>query len=126
MRSNEERALIKATILISKIYSCQHSIISLANGNLIYIRNEKFDLLMTVCETDKTMCIKIEEFRVDERYRNQGICTDILELLKEIAIREDVKLGLWCEKDNKKLFNFYSRRGFKYIETVKDDWLEYN
>lgn len=126
MRTIEEKAIIKATIIISKLYNCKHSIISLSNGNFIYVRNKKFDLLMTVCETNKTSCIKIEEFRVEEKYRNKGICTDILDILKNVALRENVKLGLWCDKDNKKLFNFYSRRGFKYIETLNDDWLEYN
>ena len=63
---------------------------------------------------------------INKKYRNKGICTNLINTMKNTVLENDATLGLWCEINNKKLFNFYSRRGFKYIETLNDDWLEFN
>lgn len=126
LKSKEEKIIKKAAIYIAKMYKakCEYVI---TNGNsYIYINNDKFDLLMTVCKTNKKKCIKIEEILVERKYRGKGICTELLTTLQAIAKKEGITLGLWCEENNKKLFNFYSRLGFKYIETLNDDWLEFN
>lgn len=126
LRSREEKvAIILAKEIVDK-YSCECKVIQDKGNNYLYLFNKKIDVLLTVCNTNKKRVIKVEEILINKKYRNKGICTNLINTMKNIVLENDVTLGLWCELDNKKLFNFYSRMGFKYVETLNDDWLEFN
>lgn len=124
--SSEQEVAFNMAVYLAKTYDAKIKFVQLEEDRFIYIGNHKLDILLTVCETDKAKCIKIEEINIKKIYRGAGLFTSIMKSIINISDIEKVKLGLWCEKDNKRLFNFYSRLGFKYIETFKDDWLEYN
>ena len=87
---------------------------------------KKIDLLLTICYTDGEKCIKIEEVIIDTVYRKKGIYTEMINIMKGIALDHNVKVGLWSKIDNKRLFDFYIRLGFKHVETLDDYWLEFN
>ena len=126
LNSKEEKVVVIIAKEIVNKFNCECTLIQLNGDNYLYLYNKKINILINVCDTNKKRCIKIEQIEIDEKHRNKGICTNIINTMKMIALKYDVTLGLWCELDNKKLFNFYSRLGFKYIETLKDDWLEFN
>ena len=126
MTSREQKVAIIVARYISEKYKCKVQPVKFNGDTFLYIHNRKLNLLITVCNTNKGRCIKIEEISIEKPYRNKGPCTDLINSIKEVSDEYGVTLGLWCEFDNKKLFNFYSRMGFKYIETINDDWLEYN
>jgi len=126
LRSKEEKvAIILAKEIVDK-YNCECKVIQDKGNNYLYLFSKKIDVLLTVCNTNKKRVIKVEEILIDKKYRNKGICTNLINTMKNIVLENDATLGLWCEINNKKLFNFYSRMGFKYIETLNDDWLEFN
>ena len=126
LKTKEEKVLTKMVMFLGEKYGLDYKITSLPTGNFVYLHDDVVGMLVTITKVKKYRCIKIEQLEVIEMLRGKGIGTSIINDLKEIADFENVKLGLWCEKNNKKLFNFYSRLGFKYITTVDDDWLEYN
>lgn len=126
MITREQKVAILIIEYIGRKYDCKIELIELKGDTFLFAHNNKVNLLITVCETNKTRCIKIEEIFIEKLYRNKGICTDLINTIKEFSNTYNVKIGLWCEANNKKLFNYYSRLGFRYIETLKDDWLEYN
>lgn len=125
-QSKEEQVAIKISLVIAKELKAEAKVIVDKGNSYIYISNKKFDLLINTCLTNKKRVVKIEEILVGEAYRGKGICTKIINIIEDICKKEDVTVGLWCRKDNKRNFNYYSRLGFKYIETVNDDWLEFN
>ena len=96
------------------------------NGNnYIILSNRKFNMAITVCNTDKHRVIKIEEILVNENYRNQGLGTNLLKDTMEIARANDCIVGLWCEIKNKRGLDYYKRLGFKLVDKINDYWLEY-
>ena len=124
--SKEEKvAIMIAREIVSK-FNCECSLTRINGNNYLYLFNKHIDLLLTVCDTNIKKTIKIEELLIKEKDRNKGIGTGIINTMKCVALKYDATLGLWCELNNKRLFNFYSRLGFKYIETLDDDWLEFN
>lgn len=96
-----------------------------SGNNYIILSNEKFDMAITVCNTDKHRVIKIEEILVNENYRNQGLGTNLLKDTMEIARANDCIVGLWCEINNKRGLDYYKRLGFKLVDKINDYWLEY-
>lgn len=125
-KRKEEVAAVKIGLYLQSEHKCECRFVEEGSDTFLYIYNDKFDLLITVCNTNKKKCVKIENILVNEEFRGNGIFTNLIETLTCIAKIEDVTLGLWCEKDRSRLFNFYTRSGFKFIETVNDHWLEYN
>ena len=124
--SREEKVAVIIAKKISDKYKCKCKIKEFNGNNYLYLFNKKIDLLITVCDTNKKKCIKIEEILIGEKYRNKGICTKIIQTIKSVALEYNVTVGLWCKKDNNKLFKFYNKLGFKHVETIIDNWLEFN
>lgn len=122
----EKMATTKASIKIATKYSGKLIPFEHEGNNLLIIDANKFMVAVTICDTNKRKCIKIEEILVNEEYRNEGIGSDILKTYMNTAKEFNVAVGLWCEKDNKKGYEFYKKIGFKHIETTKDYWFEYN
>ena len=125
-RSREEKvAIIMAKHIVDK-HNCKCKPIQINGDGYLYLYNKKFDLLITVCDTNKKKCIKIEEILVDKKYRNKGICTELINTIKEVSDEYNVTVGLWSRINDFRLFNFYTRLGFIHTETLRDYWLEYN
>ena len=125
-KSKEEKVAVIIAKKIAEELNCECVLVEHRGNNFLYVYNEKINILMTVCNTNKKKVIKIEEILIDSKYRNKGVGTMILKIMKIAALENNITLGLWCELNNKKLFNFYSILCFKYIETLEDDWLEFN
>lgn len=121
----ENKTLKEITKYIVKKYKAESDLVSLFEDTFIYIRNKKFDLLLTVCRTNNNKCVKIEEIRVTEKYRGKGIGSNILNDIMRISKEHNCILGLWCEINNLKGYKYYTNLGFKHIETLRDYWLEY-
>ena len=122
--TNEQEVAVNLAIYLAKVYDAELKLVELEGDKFVYVGNSLFATLINVCELKKGNCIKIEQ--LISKDKGTRLLTDVMKSIIEIADIEKVKLGLWCEKDNKELFNLYSRLGFKYIETINDDWLEYN
>lgn len=125
-RSKEEYVAMGIALYFKKEYGCGVRYVQEGVDSYIYIYNEEFDLLITVCNASNGKCIKIEDIVIEEPFRNKGVLKGLLNILKGIADEQSVKLGLWCELNNKRLFDFYIKSGFKYVETLDDHWLCYN
>lgn len=110
------------------IYQCEDVLVPLpCGGKGIWLKNEHFDIVFTITKAYQNKeCIKIEEFLVNEEFRGQGIGTSVIEHIKIISDLTKAKIGLWVQLDNKKGFDFYTKRGFTHKETLRDLWLEYN
>ena len=121
----ENKALKSITKYIMEKYNAEIDLVSLNKDTFVYIRNKKFDLLLTVCKTNKNKCVKIEEIRVTEKYIGKGIGSNILNDIMRISKEHDCILGLWCEINNLKGYKYYTDLGFKHIETLRDHWFEY-
>lgn len=125
-RSREEKvAIIMAKHIVDK-HNCNCKPIKMNDDGYLYLYNEKFDLLITVCDTNKKKCIKIEEILVDKKHRKKGICTKLINTIKGISDEYNVTVGLWCRLNDHVLFDFYTKLGFIHTETLRDNWLEYN
>lgn len=126
-KCKEEIVVYKMARFICKEYNAVALMVELEGEGFIMINNDIFTLLLTVCETGNgKKCIKLEEARVKEEYRGKGVYTVLLQDLKMITKIENVKLGLWCEKTNNRLFKYYQNVGFVHTDTLRDYWLEYN
>ena len=122
----EQEVALKLGVFLAKNFKGECNLVGIEGDTFVNVSSKHFELLFTVCDTNKKTCIKIEEILVKKPYRNKGLCTEIMKTIKTVAKIEQITIGLWCDKNNKRLFNFYSRLGFRYIETLDDDWLEYN
>lgn len=124
-----KKALMILMKFLCKEYNAEHRFIEMQpRGNFVWIECDKFDLVLTITNAYENMeCLKIEELRVNEKYRNQGIGTHLLNIIKEISdVTNKAKVGFWVDIDNKRLQNFYERLGFVHKETIDDMWYEYN
>lgn len=125
-RSREEKvAIIMAKHIVDK-HNCNCKPIKMNGDGYLYLYNKEFDLLITVCDTNEKKCIKIEEILINEKYRNKGVCTRLINTIKGISDEYNVTVGLWCRLNDHRLFDFYTRLGFIHTETLRDYWLEYN
>lgn len=95
------------------------------NNVYIHLSNNKINLVYTVCNTDYGKRIKIEDVLVKHEYRNKGYGTKIIKAFIAYVRKHNCITGLWCELDNDRLFNYYTRLGFNHITTRNDKWLEY-
>lgn len=121
-------ALNKFIYHLEKNYEGNFTIVpSQAGGRVAIVTCNRFAVAITICQgyRDK-WCIKLEEIIVHEEYRKQGVASEVLENLKQMANIEKVKVGLWVRKDRKDLLKFYLKRGFIVKEIIDDIWLEYN
>ena len=125
-RSREEKVAIIMTKHIVDKHNCKCKPIQMNGDGYLYLCNKKFDLLITVCDTNKKKCIKIEEILINKKYRNKGICTELINTIKEVSDEYNVTVGLWSRINDFRLFNFYTKLGFIHVETLRDYWLEYN
>ena len=125
-RSREEKvAIIMAKHIVDK-HNCNCKPIKVNGDGYLYLYNKEFDLLITVCDTNEKKCIKIEEILINEKYRNKGVCTGLINTIKGISDEYNVTVGLWSRINDFRLFNFYTKLGFIHVETLRDYWLEYN
>lgn len=125
-KSKEEKACFEMAMEIMAKFNCDCNFAKHNNNNYLYLCNPYIDILLTTCETNTKQCVKVEEVLIKEEYRNKGLGTELYNTMKSIALKFDVNLGLWCDLDNNRLFNYYTRLGFKHIETLNDKWLEFN
>lgn len=110
---------------ISEKFEAKIKLIDVNANSYIWIFNKKFDVILTICNTDKVRCIKLEEILINKKYRNKGLGTDLLKSIMNIVKDNDCILGLWCYINNSKGFEYYKKLGFKHIDTKDDYWLEY-
>lgn len=122
----EKLALLAATKEIIKKYNGKMIPFEHEKNHLIAIDTDKFVMALTICDTDKRRCIKIEEILVNEGFRNLGIATDVLKTFMKYAKELNVAVGLWCKKENKIGYEFYKKLGFNHVDTINDYWFEYN
>ena len=65
--------------------------------------------------------IEIDNFFVDENYRNQGIGKKLLSYLVVIGINNHViNITLEVRKSNEVAINFYKKNGYKIVSTRKN------
>lgn len=127
--SNNRKALLLILNYLQEAHSGVDRVVPLPDnlGNAVWVECDKFDIVLTIVKAyqDKE-CVKIEELRVDEKYRGQGIGTELLIAIKYICDLTNAKVGFWVDINNNRLLDFYTRNGFILKETVRDHWLEYN
>lgn len=123
----EGEALYKIVEEILVRFNCTCSLVKDPYPHYYYlIRSPKLYLVVNVSSSANKYFIKIEHIEVDKIYRKQGICTEILDIMKKVALEYDVTIGLWCKQGKQKLFKFYSKRGFENVQTINDHWFEFN
>lgn len=122
----EKLTLLAAAKEIAKKYNGKIIPFEHEKNHLIAIDADKFLVVLTICDTDKRRCIKIEEILVNEEFRNLGIATDVLKTFMRYAKELNVAVGLWCKKENKIGYEFYKKLGFNHVDTINDYWFEYN
>lgn len=121
----DENTVLRMAKYIARKYDCVCDFVELEDGTFLYIHNKAINLLITITSVRNDRdCIKLEEIMIEEEFRGKGLGTKVVKDLIELSKAKGVRLGLWCDRNNKRLFNYYSRLGFKYMETLDDDWLE--
>lgn len=93
-------------------------------NNFLIISSDKFDIAITVCDTDKHKVIKIEDFVVKENYRLKGLGTELMKDILKISKENNCIVGLWCDKNNLLGQKFYVKLGFNHVDTKNDYWYE--
>ncbi len=62
--------------------------------------------------------VLIFRLAVDEKYRNQGIATMLIDYVAQMVKKDGVKeIGLFVDSDKAELHNFYGKRGFNKSTT---------
>lgn len=122
----EQEAAKEIAVILSMRCNAGLKYVKFEGQGLLHVHNDIFDIVFTVCKTNKKHCIKIEEIIVQESAREQGICTNILSIFKDVATQRGCSVGLWCKKDDKKNYDYYTKQGFIHVETLNDNWLEFN
>lgn len=93
-------------------------------NNYLIISSEKFDIAITLCNTDKHRVIKIEDFVVNEKYRLKGVGTELMKDILKISKENNCIVGLWCRKNDLFAQKFYKKLGFNHVYTKNDYWYE--
>lgn len=93
-------------------------------GQCLLLENGEIAIALSTCKVPfhSEKVLKIEDIAVEEGHRNEGRATTILAIIKEVSNIVNCIIGLWCEDST---LEFYKSRGFRYVTTKKDHWLEY-
>lgn len=123
--NNEQKVAKDIVLFLSNKYHAKVLPFQRSNNNYLIVSNNKFNIVITVCNTDKHRVIKIEEILIEKEYRNKGLGTEILKDIMKISKDNNCITGLWCEINNKRGFDYYSKLGFKLVNKRNDYWFEY-
>ena len=122
--SKEHEAVKLITRHIAVKYHARVVPFSKEGNNYLIITNDKFDIAITICDTDKYKVIKIEDFAINENYRFKGLGTELIKDIIKISKENKCIVGLWCDRKNILAQRFYTRLGFNHVDTKNDYWYE--
>lgn len=125
MNKREHDCIFEICRALEFMYGSKTGIIENENGVFVMSDGKAVSVLFTICETNKTVCIKLEEIYVEKGFRNKGLGTNTIKIIQGIVRKHRCIIGLWCDKNNKILNQWYKKLGFKFIEQLDDNWYEY-
>lgn len=120
----EQRTCKEIVVAIAMKYGASIMPVSFEGNNMLLIRHDKFDLVMTVCETDKHRVIKLEDLVIGKE-EDQWLEKELLNFMKKICDKNKCILGLWSEINDLKKYDYYKKLGFSHVDTRNDFWFEY-